>query len=253
MTGGQREAYRGRTLPNHERSPSETPAEPPDAGPRHPENARRADEGWSRRSYRSDDEWRTTADDPTEQRGGPGHDSDGDQDARPPSRPPAPCQGPTGPASTAKGTKGLTFERRWTRPGVHPYDEIAWETRTAAIGNESGKIVFEQKDVEVPEFWSQLATNVVVSKYFRGHVGTPERETSVRQLIDRVVNTIAAWAETQRYFATDEDLEGLPGRADPPPRPPEDGFNSPVWFNVGIEPKPQCSACFINSVQDTMS
>ncbi|HVA86938.1 MAG TPA: hypothetical protein VNF73_11565, partial [Candidatus Saccharimonadales bacterium] len=79
-------------------------------------------------------------------------------------------------------TRGLTFERRWTRPGVHPYDEIAWEIRTASIGNESGKTVFEQKDVEVPAFWSQLATNVVVSKYFRGHVGTPERETSVRQL-----------------------------------------------------------------------
>src|SRR5262249_4057967 len=97
-------------------------------------------------------------------------------------------------------TKGLTFERRWTRPGTHPYDEIRWETRTAAIGNETGKLVFEQKDVEVPEFWSQLATNVVVSKYFRGHVGTPGRETSVRQLIDRVVNSIAAWAETQHYF-----------------------------------------------------
>ena len=92
---------------------------------------------------------------------------------------------------TGEGTRGLTFERRWTRPGVHPYDEIAWEIRTAAIGNESGKLVFEQKDVEVPASWSQLATNVVVSKYFRGHLNTPERETSVRQLIDRVVDTIA--------------------------------------------------------------
>ena len=103
--------------------------------------------------------------------------------------------------------KGLTFERRWTTPGIHPYDEITWETRTAAFGNESGKLVFEQKDVEVPNFWSQLATNVVVSKYFRGHLNTPERETSVRQLIDRVVLTIAGWAETQRYFATDADLQ----------------------------------------------
>ena len=92
---------------------------------------------------------------------------------------------------TGEGTRGLTFERRWTRPGVHPYDEIAWEIRTAAIGNESGKLVFEQKDVEVPASWSQLATNVVVSKYFRGHLNTPERETSVRQLIDRVVLSIA--------------------------------------------------------------
>ena len=79
---------------------------------------------------------------------------------------------------SGKPTKGLTFERRWTRPGVHPYDEITWEFRTAGIANESGKSVFEQKDVEVPNFWSQLATNVVVSKYFRGHLGTPERETA---------------------------------------------------------------------------
>ena len=161
--------------------------------------------------------------------------------------------GPYGASFDGEGTKGLSFERRWTRPGVHPYDEITWETRTAAIGNESGKIVFEQKDVEVPDVWSQLATNVVVSKYFRGHVGTPERETSVRQLIDRVVNTIAAWAETQHYFATDEDLEAFQDELTHLLVHQKMSFNSPVWFNVGIEPKPQCSACFINSVQDTMS
>ncbi len=149
--------------------------------------------------------------------------------------------------------RGLTFERRWTRPGVHPYDELRWETRTAAIGNESGKLVFEQKDVEVPETWSQLATNVVVSKYFRGHLGTPERETSVRQLIDRVVLTIAAWAETQRYFASDADLETFKAELTHLLVHQKMSFNSPVWFNVGIEQKPQCSACFINSVQDSMS
>ena len=149
--------------------------------------------------------------------------------------------------------KGLTFERRWTTPGVHPYDEISWETRTAAIGNESGKLVFEQKDVEVPGFWSQLATNVVVSKYFRGHVGTPERETSVRQLIDRVVNTIAAWAETQHYFALDEDLATFKAELAYLLVHQKMSFNSPVWFNVGIEARPQCSACFINAVQDSMS
>ncbi|HSS36886.1 MAG TPA: hypothetical protein VLR93_11485, partial [Patescibacteria group bacterium] len=149
--------------------------------------------------------------------------------------------------------KGLTFERRWTRPGVHPYDEIRWETRTASIGNESGKLVFEQKDVEVPEFWSQLATNVVVSKYFRGHLNTPERETSVRQLIDRVVNTIAAWAETQHYFATTDDLRAFQAELTHLLVHQKMSFNSPVWFNVGIEAKPQCSACFINSVQDSMS
>ncbi len=149
--------------------------------------------------------------------------------------------------------RGLTFERRWTRPGVHPYDEITWEYRTAGIANELGKSVFEQKDVEVPEFWSQLATNVVVSKYFRGHLGTPERETSVRQLIDRVVNTITAWAETQRYFATDADLQTFKAELTHLLVHQKMAFNSPVWFNVGIEQKPQCSACFINSVQDTMS
>jgi ribonucleoside-diphosphate reductase alpha chain len=150
-------------------------------------------------------------------------------------------------------TRGLTFERRWTRPGVHPYDEITWEYRTAGISSESGKSVFEQKDVEVPDFWSQLATNVVVSKYFRGHLGTPERETSVRQLIDRVVNTITAWAETQHYFATDADLKTFQAELTHLIVHQKMAFNSPVWFNVGIEPKPQCSACFINSVQDTMS
>jgi ribonucleoside-diphosphate reductase alpha chain len=153
----------------------------------------------------------------------------------------------------AKPTKGLTFERRWTTPGIHPYDEITWEYRTAGISSETGKSVFEQKDVEVPNFWSQLATNVVVSKYFRGHLNTPERETSVRQLIDRVVNTIAAWAETQRYFATDEDLATFKAELTHLLVHQKMSFNSPVWFNVGIEPKPQCSACFINSVQDSMS
>ena len=153
---------------------------------------------------------------------------------------------------TGDGVRGLTFERRWTRPGVHPYDEIPWEIRTAAIGNESGKLVFEQKDVEVPAFWSQLATNVVVSKYFRGHLGTPERETSVRQLIDRVVHSITAWAETQHYFATETDRKAFQDELTYLLVHQKMAFNSPVWFNVGIEPRPQCSACFINSVQDNM-
>src|SRR5436309_2169103 len=160
--------------------------------------------------------------------------------------------GPYGASFDGSGAKGLSFERRWTRPDVHPYDEIQWETRTASIGNESGKTVFEQKDVEVPVFWSQLATNVVVSKYFRGHVGTPERENSVRQLIDRVVNTIAAWADTQHYFATEEDLRAFQAELTHLLVHQKMAFNSPVWFNVGIEAKPQCSACFINSVQDNM-
>ena len=154
---------------------------------------------------------------------------------------------------TGRDAAGLTFERRWTRPGVHPYDEIAWELRSAEIKNESGGTVFEQKDVEVPAFWSQLATNVVVSKYFRGHIGTPQRERSVKQLIDRVVQTITAWAATQRYFRTDEDLAAFRDELTHLLVHQKMAFNSPVWFNVGVEPRPQCSACFINSVQDTMS
>ena len=161
--------------------------------------------------------------------------------------------GPYGASFTGTGAKGLKFPRRWTRPDIHPYDEITWELRTANIASESGKTVFEQTDVEVPSFWSQLATNVVVSKYFRGHVGTPERERSVKQLIDRVVNTIAAWAETQRYFATDEDLEAFRAELTHLLVHQKMAFNSPVWFNVGIEEKPQGSACFINSVEDSMS
>ena len=154
---------------------------------------------------------------------------------------------------TGKGVRGLTFERRWTRPGVHPYDEITWELRSAEIKNESGKSVFEQHDIEVPSFWSQLATNVVVSKYFRGHIGTPGRERSVKQLIDRVVNTITAWAQTQRYFRTPEDLAAFKAELTHLLVHQKMAFNSPVWFNVGVEAKPQCSACFINSVEDTMS
>ena len=144
---------------------------------------------------------------------------------------------------TGEGATGITFERRWTTPGIHPYDEVTWELRSAEIKNESGGTVFEQKDIEVPAFWSQLATNVVVSKYFRGHVGTPQRERSVKQLIDRVVNTISAWAATQSYFASDEDLATFKAELTHLLLHQKMAFNSPVWFNVGVEEKPQCSAC----------
>src|SRR5215211_6235081 len=153
---------------------------------------------------------------------------------------------------TGHGATGLTWERRWTTPGVHPYDEISWELRSAEIKNESGGTVFEQTDIEVPSLWSQLATNVVVSKYFRGHIGTPGRERSVKQLIDRVVNTIAAWAETQHYFKTPDDLQSFKAELTHLLVHQKMSFNSPVWFNVGVEEKPQCSACFINSVRDEM-
>src|SRR3954453_1361978 len=153
---------------------------------------------------------------------------------------------------TGVGVEGLKFERRWTTPGVHPYDEITWDLRSAEIKNESGKMVFEQTDVEVPSFWSQLATNVVVSKYFRGHIGTPQRERSVKQLIDRVVNTIAAYASTQQYMNSDEDLATFKAELTHLLVHQKMSFNSPVWFNVGVEERPQCSACFINSVRDEM-
>ena len=103
--------------------------------------------------------------------------------------------------------RGLTFERYFTTPGVDPFDTVEWELRNAVISNEKGEKVFEQKDVEMPKFWSQTATNVVVSKYFRGQIGTPERERSVRQLIGRVVDTLATWGRGGGYFATEEDAQ----------------------------------------------
>ena len=148
--------------------------------------------------------------------------------------------------------RGLTFERFFTTEGVHPYDAMEWETRTASITNAKGESVFEQKDVEVPANWSPTATNVVVSKYFRGQVGTPERERSVKQLIDRVANTIANWGQEQGFFATKDDGETFRNELKALLVQQRMAFNSPVWFNVGIEKRPQASACFINSVDDTM-
>jgi ribonucleoside-diphosphate reductase alpha chain len=147
---------------------------------------------------------------------------------------------------------GLSIERRYTRPGVHPYDTVEWDTREAVITNEHGKAVFEQKDLEIPKSWSQLATQVVASKYFRGQLGTPERERSVKQMIDRVADTIADWGVKDAYFATDEDADAFRNELKDILLKQRAAFNSPVWFNVGIDAKPQCSACFINSVEDTM-
>jgi ribonucleoside-diphosphate reductase alpha chain len=153
---------------------------------------------------------------------------------------------------TAAPIPGLTFPRFFTEAGVDPFDEVAWEIRAAAIGNERGEMVFEQRDVEIPSFWSQQATNIVVSKYFRGQIGTPERERSVKQLIGRVVNTITEWARVQKYFASDADLQAFSDDLKHILVYQKAAFNSPVWFNCGFEKAPQCSACFINSVQDTM-
>ena len=157
---------------------------------------------------------------------------------------------PSPPEATAP--RGLTVARRFVPAGTDPYDTVEWEIRSAVISGEGGETVFEQRDVEVPKRWSQLATNVVVSKYFRGPLGTPERERSVRQLIGRVVSTIGAWGEAQGYFATPGDRAAFTDELTHLLLHQKASFNSPVWFNMGVEPKPQCSACFILSVDDTM-
>jgi ribonucleoside-diphosphate reductase alpha chain len=173
---------------------------------------------------------------------------------------------------------GVSFPRYFTQKleaGQTPYDEITWELRTAAIANDKGAIIFEQNDIEVPADWSQTATNIVVSKYFHGRMGSPERENSVRQLVHRVVDTIADWGKAGRYFKTDADGENFRNELAHIMLTQKACFNSPVWFNVGVseargygfyydeaadrivklkkgESRPQCSACFINSVKDSL-
>jgi len=173
---------------------------------------------------------------------------------------------------------GVEVSRYFTKglaAGRTPYDEVRWELRTASIGNDKGAVIFEQRDVEVPVEWSQTATNIVVSKYFYGKIGTPERESSVRQLIGRVVDTIANWGRDQNYFKTADDAERFRDELAHIMLMQKASFNSPVWFNVGVkeprgygwyydeatnaikkleqgEVRPQCSACFINSVGDTL-
>jgi ribonucleoside-diphosphate reductase alpha chain len=173
---------------------------------------------------------------------------------------------------------GIDFPRYFTSrmdAGRTPYDEVQWELRTASIGNDKGAVIFEQRDVEVPAEWSQTATNIVVSKYFHGKAGTPERESSVRQLVGRVVDTIAEWGTEQRYFRTLQDAANFRDELTHLMLTQKACFNSPVWFNVGVKetrgygwyydeatdqiqkvdpanPHPQCSACFINSVGDTL-
>jgi ribonucleoside-diphosphate reductase alpha chain len=149
-------------------------------------------------------------------------------------------------------SSGLTVSRFFTRPEIHPFDEAEWESRSATISNEKGEIIFDQKEVEVPRSWSQMATNVVASKYFRGKLGSPERERSVRQLVGRVVDTITRWGKDGGYFATGKDLQAFSAELGHIILNQKATFNSPVWFNCGIEERPQCSACFILSVDDTM-
>ncbi len=174
--------------------------------------------------------------------------------------------------------RGVSFPRYFTRDlekGKTPYDGIEWERRTASIANEKGEVIFEQRDVEMPRNWSQTATNIVVSKYFHGRMGTPERESSLRQLIHRVVDTIADWGATGGYFASPEDVENFRDELSHLALTQRLSFNSPVWFNVGVKEargygwtwdeargqvvslprdkhRPQCSACFIVAAEDTM-
>jgi ribonucleoside-diphosphate reductase alpha chain len=156
------------------------------------------------------------------------------------------------PVGSSRVKTGLKIARYFSRVGISPYDEIEWELRNASITNEKGKVVFEQTNVEIPKAWSLMATQVVVSKYFRGPLGTPQREHSVRQMISRVVDTITAWGRKDGYFAAEEDAQAFSGELTHILLHQKACFNSPVWFNCGIEEKPQCSACFILSVDDTM-
>jgi ribonucleoside-diphosphate reductase alpha chain len=181
--------------------------------------------------------------------------------------------------STTRKAPGLTFRRFFTKPGISPYDEIEWERRTAQITDAQGNTIFEQKDVEVPKDWSMTATNIVASKYLHGTIGTPDRESGVRALVTRVAETIRDWGLAQGYFKTPEDGATFHDELAHILLRQYAAFNSPVWFNVGcdrIEPNsdarnwhwnpvagrvefgvtgyssPQCSACFINSVQDSL-
>ncbi len=147
---------------------------------------------------------------------------------------------------------GISLSRFFTTPGVSPYDEVTWEKRDAVITNYAGDTIFEQKDIEVPESWSQLATNVVTSKYFAGPGEHIEREHSIRQLIGRVVDTLTGWARGGNYLKSEEELQAFDAELAHLALNQYMSFNSPVWFNMGVEAQPQCSACFINSVEDSM-
>src|SRR5919109_2385080 len=183
------------------------------------------------------------------------------------------------PKPDRRKAPGLSFKRFFTKAGVSPYDEVEWEFRTASITDAQGNIIFEQKNVEVPKDWSMTATNIVASKYLHGKIGTPERETGVRQLITRVVETIRDWGLASGYFRSADDAAVFHDELAHILIQQKAAFNSPVWFNVGcdrLEPEsdaqnwhwnpqlrrvefgrtgyryPQCSACFINSVQDSL-
>lgn len=148
---------------------------------------------------------------------------------------------------------GLTFDRYFTREGIDPFDTVEWELRDAVISGADGKVFFEQRGVEFPKSWSQTATNVVVQKYFRGALGAPDRERSVKQMVGRVADTIYKWGKEDGYFKTERDAWAFRDELVHLLLHQKMAFNSPVWFNVGVEEHPQCSACFINAVDDSMS
>jgi ribonucleoside-diphosphate reductase alpha chain len=157
----------------------------------------------------------------------------------------------TATASPKNGLRGLSIERRFSTAGVHPFDQVEWEIRDAVIGNPESP-AFEQRGVEFPKSWSQNATNIVAQKYFRGQLGSPERESSVKQMIGRVAGTISNWGREGGYFAGEDDADAFEMELTSILLNQKAAFNSPVWFNVGFEETPQCSACFILSVEDTM-
>src|SRR6185312_8372143 len=155
--------------------------------------------------------------------------------------------------NTVVDTEASVAPRRYfTVPGIDPYEQIEWELRDANIPGKDGP-TFEQKNVEVPKSWSQTATNIVAQKYFHGRVGQPDRESSVKQLIERVAATITGYGERGGYFKTAADRDAFHDELAAILVNQVASFNSPVWFNVGIEPRPQGSACFINSCGDSMA
>src|SRR6266403_3169571 len=153
--------------------------------------------------------------------------------------------------TVADKTAGAAVKRYFTIPGRDPFEELEWELRDAFIAGKD-KPTFEQKGVEFPKFWSQTATNIVAQKYFRGRLSSPERESSVKQMVGRVVDTAVDWGKQGGYFLDDEEADTFEAELKTILVNQYASFNSPVWFNVGFEEKPQCSACFILSIEDSM-